>query len=95
MRVILEPRVDDNYETASYLAKSGVQVEWATTGFTNTHSKYAVVDGATVAVGSANWSRHAMESNREAGVIIRDGRIASEFEAVFEEDWAAGQAVVA
>jgi len=93
VRVILEPRVDSNYETASFLADRGVEVRWATLDFTNTHSKYAVIDGETVIVGSANWSKHAMESNREAGVVVQDARIAQDFSAAFGEDWLAGQQV--
>jgi len=90
VRVILEPRVDSNYETAQFLAERGVKVRWATLDYTNTHSKYAVVDNAIVIVGSANWSKQAMNSNREADVVITDERIAAEFTDAFETDWNAG-----
>lgn len=88
VRIIFEPRVDSNYKTAEYLTANGVSVRWASREYTNTHSKTMVVDGRRVLVGSINWSRNAAKTNRESGVIIDDARIAKEFLAVFEVDWA-------
>ena len=87
VRVILEPRVDSNYPTARFLAENGVTVKWATKDYTNTHSKTAVIDSKKVLVGSTNWSRQAMASNRESTVLVESESVASEFEEVFEEDW--------
>ncbi len=89
VRLILEPRVDSNWDTADFLAKRGVQVRWATTNYSNTHSKFAVFDSKKVLVGSINWSRHAMELNREAAVVVDDATVAREFLGVFEADWSA------
>ncbi|NUN11780.1 hypothetical protein HUU53_03995 [Candidatus Micrarchaeota archaeon] len=87
VRVILEPRVESNEETARFLRNSGVEVKWASQSFTNTHSKTAVVDGNKVLVGSINWSVRALNSNRESAVIIECSSVAGEFEEVFEADW--------
>ena len=88
VRIILEPRVGSNYDTAAFLAQNGVEVRWATKNYTNTHSKTIVIDGNRVIVGSTNWSRQAMASNRESSVVIESAELASQFQAVFEEDWA-------
>ncbi|MFA6049140.1 MAG: phospholipase D family protein [Candidatus Micrarchaeia archaeon] len=93
VRLILEPRVDSNYDTADFLSKRGVQVRWANTNYANTHSKFAVFDSEKVLVGSINWSRHAMELNREAAVVVGDAKVAQEFEQVFEADWGAASPV--
>lgn len=95
VRLILEPRVDSNLETASFLAGKGVLVRWASRDYTNTHSKYAVVDGRAVLVGSTNWSNRGMTSNREAGVVINDEATAQSFLREFEEDWAMASEVAA
>ncbi|MEM4255027.1 MAG: phospholipase D-like domain-containing protein [Candidatus Norongarragalinales archaeon] len=87
VRVLLEPRVESNYATAEFLANKGVQVRFASKEYTNTHSKTAVVDGRKVLVGSTNWSRQAMRSNRESSVVVESVSLAQEFEKVFEGDW--------
>ncbi len=87
-RIILEPRVDSNIETAKFLLANGVSAKWATKNYTNTHSKTMVVDARRVLVGSINWSRHAAKTNRESGVVVDDAALAADFESVFEEDWA-------
>ena len=90
VRIILEQRVDSNYETAKFLAGKGVQVKWATKEYANTHSKFAVADGEKVLAGSVNWSRHAMFLNREAALAVEDAAVAAEFARIFEMDWAEG-----
>lgn len=90
VRVILEPRLgspNSNLKTMELLRAGGVDARWARLDFDKTHSKFAVVDGKKVVVGSNNWSYHAMELNREAAVIIVDERVAREFLEIFEEDW--------
>ncbi|MEM0475613.1 MAG: phospholipase D-like domain-containing protein [Candidatus Norongarragalinales archaeon] len=87
VRVIFEPKVDGNLETAEFLAGKGIQVKWAWQGFANTHAKSVVVDDWCVLVGSINWSQRGVEANREAAVVVCGGSTASEFERVFESDW--------
>jgi len=89
IRVILEPRLEgnDNVEAARFLGKRGISVRWASLSFARTHSKFAIVDGSVVFVGSPNWSYYAMRKNREAAVIVKGGDAVEEFNKVFEEDW--------
>lgn len=93
VRILLEPRVDSNLETASYLKERGVQVKWASTSFAYTHAKLALIDGKKVLVGSINWSKSALTKNREAAVLIDSPALAQEFEQTFEEDWGNGKEV--
>ncbi len=87
VRLILDPKIDDNLYTAEKLVRAGVSVRFATRDFTSTHAKFLVADGGSVFVGSTNWSRHAMLLNREAAVVIQNAIIAGEFQTVFEHDW--------
>ncbi len=87
VKIILDPTVDSNLDTAEFLKARGVQVRWGSQEYRYTHAKTAVVDGRKVVVGSINWSGNAMRNNREAGVVIEGGQTAREFEAVFAEDW--------
>lgn len=90
VRIILEPRLESNdqLETMNYLRENGVEARWATLKFGRTHSKFAVVDGKKVLVGSTNWSWNAMFKNRESSVIIESTEIANDFSQIFESDWA-------
>jgi phosphatidylserine/phosphatidylglycerophosphate/cardiolipin synthase-like enzyme len=90
VRVILEPKVDGNLETAEFLQGKGVAVRFAWQGFTNTHAKAAVADDFCLLAGSINWSQRAVDSNREVAILTCDASAASaarEFESVFENDW--------
>lgn len=56
------------------------------------HAKYAVLDGATVVVGSENWGRSAFPEANETGsrgwvVAVPHAPLAAYFERVFEEDF--------
>jgi phosphatidylserine/phosphatidylglycerophosphate/cardiolipin synthase-like enzyme len=88
VKVVLEPSVYANSATFSYLINSGVEASWASKRFHNTHSKFAVIDDAIVFVGSMNWSRYGVESNREASVVINSQETAAEFEEIFDADFA-------
>ncbi len=87
VRVLLDRQIASNLHTAERLAFSGVSVRWASKQFASTHAKVMVVDAQTVFVGSTNWSRHAMELNREAAVLVRSADVARAFLDVFESDW--------
>lgn len=93
VELILEPRVDQNYETAQKLKAAGVVIKWASISFANTHSKLIIVDGKSTFIGSTNLSMHALELNRETAVIINDPCTASAFEKVFDSDWAIATSV--
>lgn len=46
---------------------------------TYTHAKIVVIDGQTVILGSANWTRSALFKNFEANVLIRSKELANEY----------------
>jgi len=51
------------------------------------HNKGFVVDGATVALGSENWSGDGVLRNRDASVIIENATAAGYYEKIFLHDW--------
>jgi len=87
VKVVLEPSVYQNSAISDYLLNGGVEVNWASKKFHNTHSKFAVFDDSIVLVGSTNWSENAMEYNREASVIIYSKEISERFERIFDMDF--------
>lgn len=91
VRVILEREVMDGGNAPAYarLASGGIPVRYASRSYRLTHSKFMVVDGREVLVGSHNLSGAALYDNREASVIIRDSATVAAFTSVFERDWAA------
>lgn len=55
--------------------------------FVHCHNKLVVVDNSSVLVSSQNWSNTGVDSNREAGVLMRFPRIARYYSTIFESDW--------
>src|SRR5262249_29955902 len=51
------------------------------------HAKYWVIDGAEVFVGSQNFDWRSLAHIHEAGLRVRDERIAGQLGRVFETDW--------
>jgi phosphatidylserine/phosphatidylglycerophosphate/cardiolipin synthase-like enzyme len=51
------------------------------------HSKFFVVDGRTVFVGSQNFDWRALKHIHELGVAVDDARLAADFGRVFALDW--------
>ncbi len=92
VRVLLDETISTNFETADELRAVGVEVRFASPRFARTHSKFLVVDGEAVVVGSNNWTFHSLNLNREASVIITNREVAGEFASVFESDWLEGTA---
>lgn len=88
VRVIMEKRIagKQNEETFAALSQAGIAVHWASEEFKLTHSKFMIIDGTKVLVGSHNLSKNALRVNREASVIF-SGPEVSEFVRIFEEDW--------
>ncbi|MEM2351669.1 MAG: phospholipase D-like domain-containing protein [Thermoproteota archaeon] len=54
------------------------------------HNKVMIVDSEIVVTGSYNWSESAEERNDENIIIIKSGRIAEEYERIFEGIWSRG-----
>jgi len=89
VRIIVERNVMGGQNDATYrqLASEGFNIRYARTDVALTHSKFIIVDGTAVLVGSHNFSNSALYENREASVIIRDIATVASFDDVFEEDW--------
>lgn len=88
VRVILERDLEGtpNYKAYDRLSAAGIPVRWASDKYALSHSKFIIVDGKLVLVGSHNLSNNALEKNREASVIL-SGTAVGEFEGIFEDDW--------
>lgn len=94
VRVIVDPNSfffgGVNIETEQTLLRAGVPVRTfhdPTGEETLLHAKMAVFDGRDVIVGSANWSRNALQVNHELALMFRDPAIAADFSATFDADW--------
>ena len=88
VRVIMEPRVEDSRKQGVFntLSALGAEVRWASLTYKLTHSKFVIVDGKKALMGSINFSKSALNDNREADVEIESAKV-GELAAVFEEDW--------
>jgi phosphatidylserine/phosphatidylglycerophosphate/cardiolipin synthase-like enzyme len=51
------------------------------------HSKYFIVDGSIAVLGSQNFDWRALKHIHELGVVVRDARVARDFQQVFDLDW--------
>ncbi|MDB4942948.1 MAG: Phospholipase D/Transphosphatidylase precursor [Labilithrix sp.] len=51
------------------------------------HAKYLVVDAAAAWVGSSNWEGDYFTRTRNAGVVVRGGKLPGRLGGVFEESW--------
>ena len=52
------------------------------------HEKFAVIDGRTLLVGSANWSASADQRNAENLIVTDDAKLVATFAKHFAEKWA-------
>ena len=88
VRLILESRVTSSTldKMALALRQGGVDLRWASTQFTLTHSKTMIIDNKTALVGSINFSKNAQNKNRESAVIMQGPALAP-FISTFENDW--------
>ena len=89
VRIIIERSTisGSNKEIFNELAAKGFIVKYASKEFQLTHSKFMIVDGKAVFVGSHNFSNSALYKNREASVIIYNDETAREFQETFNYDW--------
>jgi hypothetical protein len=94
VRVILDQDLDGvpyrsafiNRPLVQRLSAAGVDVKLDEKD-TLLHSKVLVVDGATVVVGSHNWTRNSMAATHEVSVLVDSAETASDFEARFDALW--------
>ncbi|MDP3742470.1 MAG: phospholipase D-like domain-containing protein [Candidatus Micrarchaeota archaeon] len=90
VRVILEGSISSNFPKSRELLAKGVKVKWGSSSFSLTHSKFIIIDGETVIVGSNNWTFHSFNLNREASVKIQNAEVAGKFVEIFNADWEKG-----
>ena len=69
------------------LREGGIEVR-----ATDVHQKTAVIDGSTLALGSANWSMNAWESN-ENSLWLEDAELAAAASAELDRLWSAATVV--
>lgn len=81
VQVVMDDWPEGNNKTINYLVKNNVPARMINIDGT-THAKLIVADGIVV-VGSTNWAYTSIEKNHEANVVIRDERVAREFEDYF------------
>jgi HKD family nuclease len=90
VRVVLEQadwnleNSEENRDVWNVLSESGVDLYFDPIT-TTSHSKLVIVDGKYVVLGSTNWSHYALDSNREANVVIESDKIAASFGDYFED----------
>lgn len=82
----LRETVDRNKVTADFLEEAGVEVMYG-----STHAKGFCFDDETVLFGSTNLSHQSLTKNREANLIIKDKKIAKEFNRYFDHLWKGGK----
>ncbi|MEW6056317.1 MAG: phospholipase D-like domain-containing protein [Bdellovibrionota bacterium] len=51
------------------------------------HNKGMIVDGELTMIGSLNWGESALKFNREAGILLKSGKVAGYYQKTFEYDW--------
>lgn len=92
VRVITPPVDDPNdreMEQIQRLLAGGVQV--ALLGDPYVHAKTILADGAHAFVGSQNFSRSSLDSNRELGIVFDDAAAINRLASAFLQDWNAAE----
>ena len=93
---VLPEDLNDNDDTVEFLNSLALSqglnmtaklMGLAEHGIVKLHNKGMVVDGERVLISSFNWNHNSFTRNREAGLILRNQRIAAYFELIFLHDW--------
>lgn len=83
-----EPSItEENAKAVAFLRAEGIDARLDDAA-TTTHAKLAIVDRATVIVGSTNWNHYALFEHRQADVRIDDERVGAAFGGFFDRLWA-------
>lgn len=80
---------EQNEFTCVYLESNGIDVQFDSPTIT-THGKLVIIDSREAFVGSANWSKSAIEENNEVNVKINEEGIVEELESYFQNLWYQG-----
>tara|TARA_Y100000310_G_C20613898_1_gene779534 strand:- start:66 stop:620 length:555 start_codon:yes stop_codon:yes gene_type:complete len=86
VKVVFDESWEGIVDTAIHLKSLGVDVVFDNKDRT-THSKFIVIDGKILVIGSTNWSYSALQKNHEANVLIRSRELAKEYEDYFDDIW--------
>jgi phosphatidylserine/phosphatidylglycerophosphate/cardiolipin synthase-like enzyme len=92
VRVIVDARMYKTYpgsvdSLAQYHNIETRRIDFGAAGGGIQHSKYFIVDGKEVFMGSQNFDWRALEHIHELGLRIHDIRIAGAFSNIFQLDW--------
>lgn len=79
---------NDNLTMYNKLKGAGVQVVWAPTGFTYTHTKTFVIDGKEAWITTMNATQTSARENREYLVVDREVQDVVEAATILEADFA-------
>lgn len=86
------PSSGDDSGSNSYvyaeLQANGVDTHWAPSGYTYTHEKGVIIDGAVAWIMTMNATESSPTANREYLAVDTDADDIAEAEAIFEADWA-------
>jgi len=85
-----EPSNEKCNQTKEYLEGYGASVKFLYSNwsiFSNLHNKGMIIDNSSVLISSINWNENSFMNNREAGIIIECGEVASYYADVFFFDW--------
>ena len=78
-----------NLTSFKYMAQKGVPVRYFSSSKTDSsvHSKYAIIDGEFIVVGSHNWTRNALTVNNECSIAVFSKEAAMKLSAEFFKVW--------
>jgi phosphatidylserine/phosphatidylglycerophosphate/cardiolipin synthase-like enzyme len=55
--------------------------------FATSHSKYLIIDGHFLVLGSANWTASSVSENRETCLFTKDPALLRQAQLIFDRDW--------
>ncbi len=92
VRVVTDGKVSKSRNSVNwYLQRHGVDVRAVKVSRGSMHSKFILIDGKKVILGSANITNDADRRNHEFLILSDDSELVSKFRDKFEELWAVSQ----
>ncbi|MEM4137110.1 MAG: phospholipase D-like domain-containing protein [Candidatus Anstonellaceae archaeon] len=87
IRIILEYRIEsDIKKVIEALEHKNIEVRFSPSKYKLMHSKMVIIDREKVLIGSINFSKSALETNREVAILV-GGEIIKKYLEIFESDW--------
>ena len=87
VQLLLDESIEENLQAVERFQNVGVDAQLDSSSSDNVHAKMIVADGTFAMLGSTNWSRAAIEDNRECNLIIREGGAPAFLDAWFDQLW--------